>query len=209
MARVVHLTPSAVAGAVALLSPTYITVVDAESLQLRYDLQLDWLTHVLGISAVHEKMRTTDWFDPTKMGKKAVKTAIKGTGKLLEIAGVTSENEIRPPISCALEVGSRLWFGYDTGHICAIQSTTAVLETAILPGTGQALESLDAPSSLPEAAITSLAAIYHKLHNHLVLWAGKSDGSITVLEFTNAADVSTAPPLLSIRRVHVAGQYYY
>ena len=48
-------------GAVALITPSHISVVDAESLQLRYEIQLDWLTHIIGISSVQEKMRTADW----------------------------------------------------------------------------------------------------------------------------------------------------
>ena len=47
--------------AVALITPSHISVVDAESLQLRYEVQLDWLTHIIGISSIQEKMRTADW----------------------------------------------------------------------------------------------------------------------------------------------------
>lgn len=34
-------------GAVALISKDHVSVVDAASLQLHYELQLDWLTHIM------------------------------------------------------------------------------------------------------------------------------------------------------------------
>ena len=80
-----------------------------------------------------------------------------------------------------------MWFGCDTGHICAIQSTAAVLEAVVEPEYDSLTESFD------EAAITSIAGHYHAVNGALVIWAGKTDGTITVLQFNNIADVASPP----------------
>jgi hypothetical protein len=73
-------------GAVAFISKGHLSVVDAESLQLHYELQLDWFTHIIGVSEQQERMHTKDWFDPTKAGKKAREKTGKAAKAALEVS---------------------------------------------------------------------------------------------------------------------------
>lgn len=58
-----------------------------------------------------------------------------------------------------------------------------MLESVIEPDYDALTDTVD------EAAVSALAGNYHAVHGALVIWVGKTDGTITVLQFNNIADV--------------------
>lgn len=173
-------------GAVALLGPGHLAVVDAESLQLHYELQLDWLHHIIGLSEEQEQMHTKDWFDPTKAGKKIQEKGTKAVTKGLEAVGVVEEEKEPRTVGCVMEAAGRLWLGCSTGHLCAVDAASARLEAVmeVCVGTG--------------AGISSLG--FSEAEGCLTVWAGRSDGDIAVLCFDNLAKIGSVSQRMSMEQ---------
>ena len=166
-------------GAVALISKGHLSVVDAESLQLHYELQLDWLTHLIGISEQQERMHTKDWFDPTKASKKAKEKGTKAAKQALEAVGLVEHEAIPNAVGCAMEANGRLWMGCSTGHVCAVDVGSGKLEAAI-----------DANLADTGNCITALA--FSDASGSFRVWAGMSGGDIALLGFDSMAHVRNA-----------------
>ncbi len=166
-------------GAVALISKAHLSVVDAESLQLHYELQLDWFTHIIGMSEQQERMHTKDWFDPAKAGKKAKEKGSKAAKQALEAVGLAEQEAIPNPVGCAMEANGRLWIGCSTGHVCAVDMRSGKLEAAI-----------DANLSDAGNCITALA--FSEASGSFRVWAGMSGGDIVLLRFDNIANLRNA-----------------